>query len=509
MLLTGLAALLTTSVYASCALLVVSVGFMLCTLRLFVDSFTRLRSVQPLASSARAALRLCHVYTHVLWWCFPAVQVWEIVAGASAGYVDVQGCAQTRLALTPPARAGPHIAWALVDFGAKAMWAGSLVSSNLSVLATQAARVRRNAAAAAALRHLRASLAAARTEAAVAAAAAAALRELAPSAAARVIVLGDNRDDLCSHNVASGAENFEAPSPPGVHNGVVIVDARDASAAASLRDIFAAQQRRFSSGKDHVTGGHATSAGALRTSGRSVVTSLDAKHGARSFSDWAVSATHRGHMCATASLGCSVFAKTGSPAADAPPLLGFLSVHGGASFNPDDATSALDSSDQSACDAAAAVLAEAARLVGAAVAALRADARHAAGVAAVLRSMGVPSPLPLHAALGASQRFSRSTLHAAAPTPPPGRRSVTFSADAARCDALEAARDGNLARLRSWDLVGDEVSAAECRELIAAMFYSLGLVQALGLSATALDAFVRSVEARMNDQPYHSWHALS
>ena len=403
------------------------------------------------------------------------------------------------LLLTPLTRAGPHIAWAVVDFAAKAMWAGSLVSSNLSVIAAGAARARRDAAVAAAMQRLRASLATSRTEAAVAVAAAAALRELAPSAAARVVVLGDNYDDVSAHI----AEHFEAPSPPGVHSGVVMVDAGNAAAAAALREIFT--PRRFSVGKDGATaGGGETSAGALRASGRSVVTSLDAKHGGVAFADWAVSSTPRGRMCATASLGCCLFSKPGS-CADALPLLGFLSVHGCATPDGvDAAATGADPCDPAACDAASAVLAEAARLVGGAVAALRAKARHAVGVAAVLRSMGVPAPLPLHTP-SASLRVSRSALHLSAPG---GRRSVTFEADAARCDALEAAHDANLDRLRSWDLVGDEVSAAECRELIAAMFYSLGLVQALGLSATALDAFVRSVEARMDDQPYHSWRVL-
>ena len=90
MLLFGLAALLTSSVYASCALLVVSGVLLLSTLRLFVASFTRLRAAQPLVSTAKTSLRLCHVYTHILWWSFPAVQVWEVAAGASAGCVTQQ-----------------------------------------------------------------------------------------------------------------------------------------------------------------------------------------------------------------------------------------------------------------------------------------------------------------------------------------------------------------------------------------------------------------------------------
>ena len=144
---------------------------MVVVLRYVAKAFAAVRAATPECTPARASLRFCHVYTHALWWTFPAIQAWKVFQGE---------------ALT----AGPQIAWAISDFAAKALWAGSLVASHLSIVASRRTRAAVGAAGARVMASLRHDLAAATTEGAIAAAAASALARMAPRAVARGVVIG-------------------------------------------------------------------------------------------------------------------------------------------------------------------------------------------------------------------------------------------------------------------------------------------------------------------------------
>ena len=158
--------------------------------------FSTVLAVLPPRSVAASALRFCWGYTSIIWWSYPLIQVWEMLPGASQARVQT--------------------AWTVVDFGAKIVWAGSLMSSNsaylrlrvlalaracaharllicsrgshhilappVTVVASKAARAR-----AAALSELRARLASAATEADVGAAGADAIEALFPTAHSKAL----------------------------------------------------------------------------------------------------------------------------------------------------------------------------------------------------------------------------------------------------------------------------------------------------------------------------------
>jgi hypothetical protein len=72
--------------------------------------------------------------------------------------------------------------------------------------------------------------------------------------------------------------------------------------------------------------------------------------------------------------------------------------------------------------------------------------------------------------------------------------------DAVRLAQLDAAAEGDAARLRSWALAADELAPADARRLVASMFHTAGVVRAFSLSPTSLDAFIAGVEAGMGER---------
>ena len=185
-------------------------------------------------------------------------------------------------------------------------------------------------------------------------------------------------------------------------------------------------------------------------------------------------------------------------------------------------------------------LREVAMTLGGAVVAMRAAERHAAGVCAALRAVGVANAAPAPGGLpSAAGRLSRHASDAAISkhphgTPPSARQAREDGPEAAaRRVAGMAALDDALKvhgpAMRSWAMVADDVADSATRRLLIAcsafrcasrerelrgsrslfysrlthtlaVFQSVGLFAAFGIDPAAFAAFVLSVEAHMADR---------